>query len=302
MSPAAPLEMSPSDKLLGHAAAEAHGDLVQHPLHRLGEHVLLRDEHRAAEAAPARDDRHLVDGHVAVVQDALDQRVAGLVVGRELLLVVVHQAAALAAELDLLAGVLDVGGLDLLAVAAGGEERRLVQEVGELGAGKPGCPARDDAEVDVVGQVELARVDAQDLLAADHVGKVHVDLAVEAARPQERAVEDVRAVGGGDDDDALGRVEAVHLDQERVERLLALVVAAAQARAALAADGVDLVDEDEARGALAALLEHVAHARGADADEHLDEVGARDAEEGHVGLARDGLGEEGLARSRRARP
>ena len=41
-------------------------------------------------------------------------------------------------------------------------------------------------------------------------------------------------------------VEAVHLDEDLVERLLALVVAAAEARAALAADGVDLVDEQDA--------------------------------------------------------
>ena len=41
-------------------------------------------------------------------------------------------------------------------------------------------------------------------------------------------------------------VEAVHLDQQLVERLLALLVAAADPSAALAADRVDLVDEDDA--------------------------------------------------------
>jgi hypothetical protein len=46
--------------------------------------------------------------------------------------------------------------------------------------------------------------------------------------------------------DAAVDVEAVHLDQQLVERLLALVVAAAHAGAAVAADGVDLVDEDDA--------------------------------------------------------
>jgi hypothetical protein len=53
--------------------------------------------------------------------------------------------------------------------------------------------------------------------------------------------------------DALGKngeephLEAVHLGEDLVERLLALVVAAGDARAALPADGVDLVDEDDAR-------------------------------------------------------
>jgi hypothetical protein len=39
------------------------------------------------------------------------------------------------------------------------------------------------------------------------------------------------------------------------------------------ADGVDLVREDDARRGLFRLLEEVAYARRADADEHLDEVG-----------------------------
>jgi hypothetical protein len=115
-----------------------------------------------------------------------------------------------------------------------------------------------------------------------------------------RRVEHVGAVGRGDDDDALVGLEAVHLDEELVQRLLALVVTAAEARAAVATDGVDLVDEDDAGRVLLALLEEVAHAARADADEHLDEVRARDAEEGHAGLAGDGAREQRLARAGRA--
>ena len=58
-----------------------------------------------------------------------------------------------------------------------------------------------------------------------------------------------------------------------VERLLALVVPAAQAGAAVAPDGVDLVHEDDAGRVLLGLLEQVADAGGAHAHEHLDEVG-----------------------------
>src|SRR4029079_18092031 len=79
-----------------------------------------------------------------------------------------------------------------------------------------------------------------------------------------------------------------------------LVIAAAEAGAAMPADGIDLVDEDDAGGILLGLLEHVAHARGADADEHLDEVGAGDGEEGHVGLAGNGACYQRLAGAGRA--
>ena len=140
----------------------------------------------------------------------------------------------------------------------------------------------------------------QDLLAAQDVRVGHDDLAVEAAGPQQRRIEHVGAVGRGDQDHALVGLEAVHLDQQLVQGLLALVVAAAQAGAAVAADRVDLVDEDDAGRVLLALLEHVADPAGADAHEHLDEVGAGDGEEGHVGLAGDGAGQEGLTGARRA--
>src|SRR5690606_8563668 len=90
------------------------------------------------------------------------------------------------------------------------------------------------------------------------------------------------------------------LDEQLVERLLALVVAAAEAGAAMTADGVDLVDENDAGRVLLALLEQVAHARGADADEHLDEVGAADREERDVGLAGYRAGQQRLARARLA--
>ena len=99
------------------------------------------------------------------------------------------------------------------------------------------------------------------LLTAADVGVRHHNLAVEAARTQQRRVEDVGAVGGGDQDYAFVGLEAVHLDQQLVQRLLALVVTAAQARATVPADRVDLVDEDDAGRALLALLVTLGEAR-----------------------------------------
>ena len=94
--------------------------------------------------------------------------------------------------------------------------------------------------------------------------------------------------------------EAVHLDQQLVQGLFALVVAAAQAGAALAADGVDLVDEDDAGAVLLGLLEQVADSGRADADEHLDEVRTRDREERYAGLTGDGPGQQRLTGAGRA--
>ncbi len=115
-----------------------------------------------------------------------------------------------------------------------------------------------------------------------------------------RRIEHVGPVGGGDQDDAFIGLEAVHLDQQLIQSLLALVVAAAEAGATVTSDGVDFVDEDDAGRVLLRLIEHVAHAGSADADEHLDEVRAGDGEERHIGLARDGAGEQRLAGAGRA--
>ena len=72
------------------------------------------------------------------------------------------------------------------------------------------------------------------------------------------------------------------------------------AGSALTADGVDLVNEDQAGAVLLGALEEVADTAGADADEHLDELRTGDREERHTGLAGNGLCQQGLTGTRRA--
>ena len=70
---------------------------------------------------------------------------------------------------------------------------------------------------------------------------------------------------------------------------------AAEAGAAVAPDRIDLVDENDARAIALGLLEQIAYAAGAHANEHLHEFRAADAEKGHSGLAGNGLGHQSLA-------
>ena len=76
-------------------------------------------------------------------------------------------------------------------------------------------------------------------------------------------------------------------------------MAAAEPGAALPADGVDLVDEDQAGGVLTRFFKEIAYPRGADTDEHFNELGPTEAEKWHSGLAGHSLGEIGLAGSGR---
>ena len=226
----------------------------------VAEMVALRQLHGDAERPAARDDRHLVQ-RIALGHVHGDQRMARLMVGRELLLLVGHgHRATLGAHQHLVLGVFEVGHGDQALADARGAQRGLVHQVGKVGAREARRATRQHARIDVRRQRHLAHVDLEDLLAAADVGVGHDDLAVEAARTQQRGIEHVGTVGGGDQDDAFVGLEAVHLDQQLVERLLALVVAAAQAGATMAADGVDFVDEHDAGRVLLGLLEHVAHA------------------------------------------
>ena len=130
-------------------------------------------------------------------------------------------------------------------------------------------------------------MDSQDLLAAADIRLVDEHLPVEPPGTKQRRVQYLGPVGGAHDDDALARVEPVHFGEQLVQRLLALLVAAQRALHARFAERVELVDEDDARRFRFGLGELIAHARGADADEHLHELRAAQAEERHLGLPGD---------------
>jgi len=163
---------------------------------------------------------------VGARQELGDDGVPGLVVGGvALLLLGEHGALALDAHEDLVLGVLEVEHLHLALAPARGEQGRLVDQVLQVGAGEAGGAAGDDLQVHLVRDGHLLAVDLEDLQAPLDVGPAHVDLPVEAAGAQEGGVEDVGPVGGGDQDHPLGGLEAVHLDEQLVQGLLALVVA-----------------------------------------------------------------------------
>ena len=287
-------------QLFGNAAAKQRDDLLFHIALGLVRAVLRGQRDRHAARAAARNDRDLVHGIVRR-QCVHHDGVTGLVIGGQLALVLADDAALLLGtcdDLDL--RLREVGHRDELAAAARGEQRRLVREVLEVCACEAGRALCDGGEVHILGKGLVFDMDLQDLLAAADVGKPHVDLTVEAARAQQRGVENVGAVRRRHDDDALIRTEAVHFDEQLVERLLALVVAAAEARAALTAHGVDLVDEDDRGGNFLRLFEEVTHAARADADIHLDKIRAGDRQKLHARLARDGAGQQRFTRARRA--
>ena len=124
--------------------------------------------------------------------------------------------------------------LDLLLASPHCVERGFVDEVGEVSTAHPRRAPGHHGEVDVVVEALVLAVHLEDRHPLLDLGQGDDDLAVEPTGTQKGGVEDVGPIGGRHHHDALSGLEAVHLRQQLVERLLALVVAAAEAGTALA--------------------------------------------------------------------
>src|SRR5579859_953760 len=273
------------DDQFGHMPAQREGQKILKL--RLAVEVAIFHWQQAGIAAhrATRHDRNLMH-RVAVGQSARHQRVPNLVVGGDRLFALADDAAlALWPGNDAINGLFHLAHTDGALAAAGSQNGGLVEQVLKVGAGEARRLLGERFKLHAAVQRLALHVDVQNCQAPLDVGTVQHHLPVKAARAQQRRVQHVWAVGGGDDDHVGVGVKAIHLDQNLVERLLALVVRAAQARAALAAHRVNLINKNDAGRITLGLVKEVAHARGAHANEHLDKLGAADAEERHTRLA-----------------
>ena len=226
--------------------------------------------------------------------------VAHLVIGHQLLLKLGEDGVLLlTAGDDELEGGQQVLLGDQAAAIAHRPQGGLVHQVGQVRAHAPGGGQGDLLQVHVLGQLDLPGVDLKGGHAPGQVGPVNGDAPVKAAGPQQGLVQHLGPVGSAQDDHALAGVKAVQLGQQLVQGLLPLVVAAHAVVPGLA-DGVDLVDEDDAGGHFAGLFEQVADTGRAHAHEHLHKVRAADGEEGHPRLSGHGLSQQRLTGARRA--
>ena len=139
----------------------------------------------------------------------------------------------------------------------------------------------------------------EDVLTSGQVGQLNGDATVKTTGAQQGRVKAVGTVGSSKNDDTLVVIEAVHLGQQLVERLFALVVATKATAIALLTDGIDLVDKHDARGLFLGLLKQIANLSGAAANEHLNKLRTRNTKERHARLAGHSLGKQGFTGTRR---
>ena len=140
----------------------------------------------------------------------------------------------------------------------------------------------------------------EDSLTLCEIGEIDMNLPVEPSGTQQGFVEHISTVGSREDDDTRVGPESIHLCEQCVERILALIVAAhRRVLRAGTAHGIDLIDEDDTGCFLLGLGKDITHTAGTYTDEHLYEVGTRHGEERHASLSCHGFGKQRLTCSRR---
>ena len=121
------------EKLLGHTAAHHNGQLGFEIIARISVLIIDRQLHRDAQGHSARDDRNLVD-RVGVRHAAGHQGVTRLVIsGVPLFLLGEDHRFAFRTHQNFILGSLEIAHQHLLAVLACGQQRRFVDQIGQIG-------------------------------------------------------------------------------------------------------------------------------------------------------------------------
>ena len=280
------------DQLLGTASAGEGRDLVLQLLLRVEVVVsFILDLHGVAQCTGgSRDDRDLLY-RCRVLLKCRHQCMTDLMVGNDQLLLIGHHVVLLLVtgddDLDRL---LEIRLDHALTTGTYCTKCCLVDDIGQLRTTRAGGCLCDGTEIDIFRHLDTSGVHLQDVDTALEIRKLDRYTTVETARTKQCRIQGIRLVRRRQDDDGLRAVEAVHLRQELVQGLLTLIVATHRTVATLLTDGIDLIDEDDARRLFLRLLEEITYLRRTHADEHLDELGAGDGEERNVRLTGHGLG------------
>jgi len=99
----------------------------------------------------------------------------------------------------------------------------------------------------------------QNLFAAADIRQANHYLTVKTPRTQQRLIEHIGTVGCGNHDDTGIGLESIHLDQQLVECLFALIIATAHTGTTMTSDRINFVDENNAWRILFGIFKHVTH-------------------------------------------
>src|SRR3989344_3821794 len=275
------------DNFLCRSTAQESAYLIQKFLAAGRVGIFLRQEPCDAKCRSARNDGNLME-LIRQFAKMADNRMAKLVIRRDLLFFVgKFPTAAFRTKRDFLHGIHELSLANHFLSAPCGKNRSLVHHIFQIRSRKPDCLLCNNIQIHF-GHLLVAGMNLQDFLARLQLPLVDEDAPIEPTGTKQRDIEHIGSVCRRHHNHIRLWIKAVHLGEDLVQRLFALVVPAAETcPTALAADCIDFVDEDDAGGITLCAVKKIADAAGADADEHLHKLRSRDAEERHFRLSRD---------------
>ena len=170
-----------------------------------------------------------------------------------------------------------------LFVSAGGYQGRFVADIGYIRSGKARSLFGQEFDVESFLEFQIAQMHPENFIPFFQFRQIHIDLAVEPARPHQRFIQNIGPVGGGQNNDSGIGSETVHFGQQLVQGVLPFVIGGeARIFSSGSPDGVYFVYENDARGFLFCLAEKIPYPRGAYTHEHFHKVRTGNGEERYI--------------------
>ena len=233
----------------------------------------------------ARNDRYLLYG-LRTLQRQRYQRVARLVISDEFSLKRVQDATFLFQTCnDSLYCRGEIVQGDFCRRSARCYDGGFVDEIGQVGAAETGRQRGHIVKRDFPGNMNSLDVNPEYGGAPNLVGAIDENLAIESACPKQSRIKDFRSVGCREEDYSLSCIETIKFAEQLIERLLFFVVAPAQGACPTSTtEGIQFVDENNARGTGARLIKQVPDPGRANTDEHFNKLGPTDGEKRYPGF------------------
>ena len=201
---------------------------------------------------------------------------------------------------DAVYGIQEILFAHLACIASCRNQGRFVANVGDVSAAETRGLTGKEVDINRVVFLQWAQVHIKNGFPLLEVRHVHINLAIESAGTHQSAVQNIGPVRGRKDDHTTVGAKTIHLGQQLIQRVFALVVGShARVFATGTANGIDLIDKDDARTLVLGLLEQVPDAACAYTHKHLHEIRATERKEWHLRLPRHSFGHQGFACARR---
>ncbi len=150
-----------------------------------------------SERPPTGDNRHFVN-RVGAGNHSGDKRMpCFMVCGVSFFFITDDHALALGPHHDLVFRLFEIRVFKTFLVVTRGKKRCLINEILEVRAGKSRGSAGNHREIHIIGNRHLFGMDLEYAFPTLYVRHRHQNLSVKASRTEERRVQNIRTVGGG---------------------------------------------------------------------------------------------------------